>query len=462
MSWALELKSLSPKLQYHLNDTLKVFQRYGRRKEFKKEFRLCHLDGDQEYLLVPLACRAKYVEGQNTLVPHTHDYSETPSLRPNSEFVYPKIKPGVLEGFKLRDNQVSIVESALEALNRYSTTLMDLSCSYGKTLLSMYVAIELGYKFIFVTPRNNLKAQTYNDAGKLCPSKIQIIKTKVKIDPDVQGYIISSHILKNYTQDDFPGVATMILDELQMIFTPSFIPSLFNFQPMYLIALSATPYRKDGLGDAFPLFIDPRSHVKGEIIRPLHLFKVTTVLKPPVEYNFDKSLNWDLVEVAQRDCYWRHVGIATLALKYIDKKVIIACKRVPHVLSIIQILESWGIRVARMMEKDETYDKTAPILVGIVNKMGVGMDGDHNVIILAASIKAGTKPEDQVAIHQLVKRVGRKEGSEPIVIDIVDNNTTLQSHFSSRLPWYEKQIILSRRDFVMKPNIIVEINSPKV
>lgn len=458
MSCALDLAELTPAIQFKLRDELVVTQRYGRKGRFRKDIKVVTLDEEQKYLVVPIAIKSRLVFDPAGKLTFTDgcvlDYRDQPRLRPNASAGFKRMThpTQVLESFSLRDEQIPVVNNVLEKLDRYSTALMDISCAFGKTLVSLYIAVQLGYKFLFVTPRRNLKAQTQNEAGRVCVGHVQIIDTQKPVDPSADGYIISSRILEKYSQEDFPDVATLILDEVHMLFTPKVIPSLLFFQPLYVLGLSATPSRDDGLGKCFSLFLDPRGKEYYDTPKPLRVWTVRSDLEIETGRDHLGEPDYNSIVKVQLTCDWRDRATASLAIRFQAEKVLVACARKEQVRSIIRLIEESGYPTQRMMENDKLKDRSHPITVGIITKMGVGTDFGATVIIIASSVKKRN------VIHQLVKRVGRGKDDQPMVIDIVDRNEILERHYEFRRKWYRQQGITSDRSFrMMSTGTVVEI-----
>lgn len=353
--------------------------------------------------------------------------------RPNADIEHTLIPGSINDSFSLRGEQPQVVKDALEKLDLYSTALLELSCNYGKTCMSVYLGQKLKYKWLFITPRTVLKQQTLRDSLKVTMEKVQILTSKVVIDPNASGYIISSHIVKNFEYNDLADIGTVILDEVHMLFTPGFLPNLLKFCPKYLIALSATPDRKDGLDKAIPLYIDSRSYVKAFIEMPISLYKIETALKLKIMFNKMKEVDWTAMIEQSSNCSWRNWIIASLAYYYRKYKPLILCNRKDQVREIYNYLVQMDTKVDTFMETDTQFNPESEILVAIMTKIGVGFDGVFNCCILAS---------DVTDIRQMVGRIGRhfdfSDGDLPIVIDMVDNFSSMQKHYNMRLEQYKK------------------------
>lgn len=447
MSYYVPVKDLNRQQMFSIGQKVSVVQDRGR--GFANTLRLNYTlqVGDVECLVLPYAVNARL--GPAGLEEPFKDYRKDPA--PNSQIIYDVNKTGVRPDFKLRGNQPAVVDEALEKLSAYGTCLLELSCSYGKTCMSIYIAQKTGLKWLFVTPRKVLKKQTLRDGAMVTDARIQIIESKGDIDPAASGYIISSHIMKRFTYEELAHIGTVILDEVHMLFTTGFIPNLQNVLfPRYLIALSATPDRKDGLDAAIPLYIDKRSYIQAFIVRPCKLVRVSTSLKLKVKLTKLGEVDWTDILRQQAECSWRNHMIAFLAKLNLDMKPLVLCGRRDQVRDIYTHLVQMGVRTDTFMESDDDFNRDSQVLVAIMSKIGVGFDGDFNCVIFAS---------DVTDVRQMVGRVGRRlkdDTVRPVVIDLVDNFGTMKKHFNeSRLPQYQrfcdaKKIV----EYTAEPNLL--------
>ena len=427
MSYAIKLSELNNKQVVDIHNKLTLERSLGRgRTRYQTFYEKCEIDGET-HVIMPMAIKAMMNEEG------IGEYIDITGNKANRELIHDRISGQINDNFKLRGDQPEIIESALNSLRNYSTCLLDLSCSFGKTCMSIYLGQMTRYKWLFVTPRKILKTQTLRDAEKVTSERVQILHSKNVIDPKATGYIISSHILKRYEYEDFEGIGTLILDEVHMLLTEGFLPNLFELFPRYLIGFSATPDRKDGMDMAIPLYIDKRSYIKASLTKPMELIKVNTSLKFKIKMNQANDLDWTYIMQQQAECNWRNDIIAYLAKKFSELKPLVLCLRKSQVTSIYGKVRDMGIKCDIVMANRDTYDRECDVLVAIASKIGVGFDGDFNCVILASDI---------TDIRQIVGRIGRhikEKDMYPLIIDIVDEFITMKKHFTSgRLPQYVK------------------------
>ena len=80
--------------------------------------------------------------------------------------------------------------------------------------------------------------------------------------------ILIANVINVPKQDKtfYSDVGLVIVDEIHTICTNSFSKSLLHLFPRYLIGLSATPFRTDGMDKILELFCGPEVVYNGEII----------------------------------------------------------------------------------------------------------------------------------------------------------------------------------------------------
>jgi superfamily II DNA or RNA helicase len=204
--------------------------------------------------------------------------------------------------------------------------------------------------------------------------------------------------------------------------------SLLTICPRYLIGLSETPYREDGLDKLLEFYFGNIKIIR-EMFRKHIVYKVSSNLDIPIETTDNGRVNWNAVLKKQTECKERNELIIKIVKKYKDKNFLVLSKRVDQATYLFNRLKEDGEYVTSLIGKQQTFDKEARILVGITTKCGTGFDHPKlNALILASDL-------DSYFI-QALGRIFRVKDTIPIVFDIVDNNFILQKHYKNRLETY--------------------------
>ena len=141
-------------------------------------------------------------------------------------------------------------------------------------------------------------------------------------------------------------------------------------------------------------------------------------------------MNWSKIIDQQCNNDMRNELIIRILKKYKDRNFLVLCKRIKQGDYLLERLQEEKEHVTSLLGKEQEFDRNARILVATSSKAGVGFDHDKlNALILASDI--------QSYFIQYLGRVLRKPDQEPIVFDLVDDNSTLIKHYRTRSKIYK-------------------------
>lgn len=156
--------------------------------------------------------------------------------------------------------QQEIIHTFLE---KGANGLICVPCGYGKTFMALYLAIQLKRRFLIVVDKeflmNQWKAEIENfidDArvGILQANKVQMEAEKY----DVTICMIQTICRREFPDGFFDQYGFTIFDECHHLGASYFCQALKKIQTKYMLGLSATPDRDDGLTRVFEAFLgDP-------------------------------------------------------------------------------------------------------------------------------------------------------------------------------------------------------------
>ena len=136
--------------------------------------------------------------------------------------------------------------------------LLEVGCGQGKTVMALYLISKLNIKTLIIVHKEFLMNQWIERINQFLPnSKIGKIQGQI-IDIDDKDIVIGmlqSLSMKDYPDNLFDSFGFTIIDETHHIGAEVFVRSLFKVTTKYMLGLSATMTRKDGLTKVFKLFI---------------------------------------------------------------------------------------------------------------------------------------------------------------------------------------------------------------
>jgi superfamily II DNA or RNA helicase len=333
----------------------------------------------------------------------------------------------------LRDTQQPLFDQALTILRTHhvGSCLISAPCGFGKTYMSLALAITLGQRVLVVIGDRNVLLKQWEDAcaehfGSVCAQRIK--KPAERIHPDTQLILINVGTLARCDLRHInQHVGTIILDEVHTFCTQARMRVLLGIFPRYLIGLSATPYRNDGQDKILELWF-PQPHITASRVVNHTVYHVPT----HIQFKTDAS-QWTNLLTEQAQHEGRNAQIASIPTQYPDRCFLVLCKRIAQGNTLCALLEqSCPGQVDNLLGGKNAHDKEKRILIATAQKCGMGFDDPRfDALIVAADL--------EMYFIQYLGRIFRcRSGREPIVFDIVDGNRALDRHWKKRKAVYKK------------------------
>lgn len=343
-----------------------------------------------------------------------------------------------------KKDQKTVMKQAIHHLNNNNSVLLALRTGFGKTFCALYLCCHFKLKAALLCFSKTLHPQWLEEAKRWCPDlKVQIVKND-KLDPNADLYIMGVIKSTHFSKKDFSRIGVVIVDEAHTTFTKTFSDSLLQFEPKYLIGLSATPDRRDGMHKLlYPFFGEKDSFIVRHEIKNFTVIKYETNFKPDVKFNYQGRLDWNNIKRSLAVDSNRQYLIASLCERFNSHKILILSDRVcecigcknysncpcihPSSKGIYEILKEKGESVDYRAGNKGSHDESCRILIGTYKKLGVGYDSKRNLLILVSDVLDVRQNEGRIRVDN------------NIIIDIVDKFKTLEKHWKEREKWYIKR-----------------------
>lgn len=347
----------------------------------------------------------------------------------------------------LRSDQMEPYNSTVNHLTSKFTGILSLPTGRGKTFIALAVLSHFSQRSLIVVHTTHLLHQWKKELESLFPlCSIGVIQGSNRtVEPSHDFVLCMIQTLLNMPQiNNLFGVT--IVDECHHLSGEVFNTIMFQVQSKYILGLSATPQRKDGLtnvlnwhlGDVFykesPKLVGKEGVVKfyrfstaNASSSDNHAQKITFLTEN--KSRSDKIVN-TLMNLIQED--------PTNA-----QKILVLTERREHALYIKTQLEqkqnakSCSLFLGNMKHKANNHDELKDIIVATYALFSEGVSIPHlNTLVFA------TPKRD---IVQSLGRIFRKQHSTPaIIIDFVDDSFLGQ--YAERRKIYRSQ--LSKVDFI--------------
>lgn len=311
--------------------------------------------------------------------------------------------------FPLTTDQRTVVSDI-----KTNSFLLHLPTGYGKTILGIFLANCCTGKVLILVPRKIIYSQWIEQIKKFVPNRIADFEIKLQIS-------FSKKILTE-------TYSCVIIDECHMNEKIVFSKLLPCIKTDFLIGLSASPLTDSMYYNHFFKQFIHRHQTKTFYVYPIFLPFVPKMFyvwrNGQQTFHYTKILQ-NLIQNQER-------------LEYIENKIeeiftkrpfpsLIIAKNIKTVEFLSKKLKTITT-VDNLYGKKETYDKSATILIGTYQKLGVGFDTFvYKNLFLLDNLK------------DIIQAEGRLRNSCFYLYDFVDNHFLFKNHWSKRRQWYEKR-----------------------
>ena len=379
-------------------------------------------DINERYVILPRGLIAK--------VQHLFQSNNASLIIEDKRFIQKIDKPKL--AIKLRDNQKNAYNKILK--NDYA--LLIAPPGFGKTAIASAVIAKRRVNTLILVHKITLLEQwaerlsEYFEIDKKTLG--QLGKGKKKLTSNIDIAMLQS--LKNRPEliEDYSQI---IVDEAHHIPAVSFEVPLKKFRGKYVVGLSATPKRQDGM---HPIM----SMQCGDIVYEVKRDKEQTHILKSIQTKFEAyedEFSMILSEIVED--FARNALIISEIEKLEGRKILILSERIEHLNILYHGLKSKNIKstllyggMGTKIQKAALKEAhEADIILSTSGYIGEGIDFAHlDTIVFTMPISY------QGRIIQYLGRIGRR-GQKCLAIDFVDENVgMLKASFTKRMKGYKQ------------------------
>lgn len=351
----------------------------------------------------------------------------------------------------LRADQLAPARKYLSATKDTGAGLLDLYCGFGKTVVALWIAAELGRKTIIIVHKDFLVAQWRERIEQFLPgASIGRIQGPVV---DVEGHdvviaMLQSLALKDYPRGMFDQFGFAVVDECHHMAAETFSNALFKVVTPRMLGLSATMTRKDGLTKVFKLFLGDivarKRREEREVLVRIERFTSTDrgFLMVPTDHRGQVAYSKLLSKVHADP--GRSAFVLDLVSRVIAEEHDASPPRQILLLAQHRCLVTWlmheiktrqlatvGYYLGGMKSKALKEAEGCKVILGTYEMAKEALDIKTLTTLILATPMAD--------VAQAVGRIMRVPGHVPIVYDVVDPHSTFRRQAKKRLAYYKKE-----------------------
>jgi superfamily II DNA or RNA helicase len=346
----------------------------------------------------------------------------------------------------LKSHQEAPANAALASLNtRPHCTILVLPCGFGKTFVSLYVASQLRRKTIIIVHKEFLLDQWRERIAEFMPgTKVGIIQgDKFETDNDVVIAMIQSLAVRSYNSDELAKFGTCICDEGHHMAARMFSEVFFRVPAKYILGLTATPTRKDGMTNVLHMFMGPfcfkqDQHVEDQNVMIKRVeYKSGRVFTCDLSNGAVQKLKSRLAKDTRRNQLLLHLCVLSTQA---GRKVILLGDRVEHLKDLHTAFQricsniSSALYIGGMKATSRADAEKCSMIFGTYNMASEGLD----VPALDTLILASPTSDCVQSTGRILRPCETK--MNPFVWDIVDDTCRQFTRYAEcRLNYFERQ-----------------------
>jgi superfamily II DNA or RNA helicase len=393
------------------------------------------------------------------------------------------------------DYQNAIIDNFIA---KGSNGLICVPCGRGKTFMAISVAAKIGRKFMVVVDKEFLLQQWSGELQALMPGirigiiqenkkQIGLVETVVKtltmtelkeklrghglkvggskdeliarlkeVEPEQRAEpveydcciaMIQTLVQRDFAETDFRSFGLTIFDECHHLGAAHFSRALLKIQTKFMLGLSATPTRDDGLTRVFEWFIGKPTYWEkvreadpDVIVRKVDFESDDPAYcNEPVDFRGDVILPTLLTQVLA--CEARNEMIDELMAGLVaekDRRILVLSDRKTHLERIERGLPK-GATVSYYIggmkeEVRESGAKTAQVLLGTYAMASEAM----NIKTLNTMVMASPRKKIEQSTGRILRVQKDARTVQPLIVDIVDSHGVYQGQWKKRNAYYKK------------------------
>ena len=348
---------------------------------------------------------------------------------------------------EMRPYQNNIISTFHKNLNK-GGGLLEIPCGRGKTVMALKIISDLKLKTLVVVHKGFLLNQWVERIEQFLPGarigKIQGPVVDIE-NKDIVIGMLQSLSMKDYDEDLFSSFGLTIVDECHHIGAEVFVRSLFKIVTKYVLGLSATMNRKDGLTRVFKMFLGEVLYKEKRDGNDRVLVKAITFKSNDEEFNeikYDYRGNPQYSTMISKLCSFnpRTEFILKVVKDIYEENTAQQIMILAHNKSLLKYLHdaidhrkfaSVGYYIGGMKEEKLKESEKKKIIIATYAMASEALD----VKTLTTLVMATPKTD----ITQSIGRILRTKDHEPLVIDIIDQHELFMNQWNKRKSYYKKE-----------------------
>lgn len=348
---------------------------------------------------------------------------------------------------KPETNQVEAVDAVLDGLRKKRSGILSLPTGYGKTTVALYVLTKVKRKTLIVVHKEFLLTQWVERIKQFIPSA-RIGRLQANIvdvdDKDIVIGMLQSLSKKDYDKSILDDFGFTIIDETHHVCTRTFSKLFTKVNTKYVLGLSATLERKDGLTKVLHWFL-------GDVLYKVERMKQRHVYVKRLDFKCDNYGSFPLNRmrkpsipeaitkvIEQKERNELILDLIRKCLMDNDRRILVLTDRRQHCIDLMTMCNEnidnhkFGLYIGGMKPEQLKESEECNAIFATYSLAHEGLD----IPVLDTLIMASPKSDIVQSVGRILRETTGKKNN-PYIIDIVDIWGPFQYQFFKRLKYYK-------------------------
>jgi superfamily II DNA or RNA helicase len=340
--------------------------------------------------------------------------------------------------------QIEAVEAVVAGLRSKGSGILSLPTGYGKTTVALYVLSKIAQKTLIVVHKEFLMTQWIERIHQFLPGarvgKIQGTVIDVE-NKDIVIGMLQSLSKKEYDKNTFSDFGLTIIDETHHVCTRSFSRLFSHVNTRYLLGLSATLERKDGLTYVLHWFLGPtlfkverKSQTQVRVDKSDFNHELFTTNPFPLNRARKPNLPDAITKITKLPERNAHIMSLIAKAHAENRKILVLTDRRQHCFDLLEACSSYsaGLYIGGMKPEELKESEQADVIFATYSLAHEGLD----IPTLDTLIMASPKSDIVQSVGRILRETIGKSNT-PLVLDIVDMWGPFKYQFFKRCKYYK-------------------------
>ena len=350
--------------------------------------------------------------------------------------------------------QINIVDKFIDHVGESGGGLLDVEPGKGKTVMGLNILSKLSTKTLVVVHKTFLLNQWKERILQFLPNaQIGLIQGQI-IDVENKDIVIGMLQTLSTKDLDYNIVKQFgltIYDECHHLSAEVFSNVMIRIHTNYVLGLSGTMTRKDGLTKVFKYFIGPVVHKEKTDLTTQVLVKAVLFDDPyndefnevKTDFRGNPMYSSMITKLCSNDNRTSMItNIINKELKENNEQQIMILAHNKNLIQclydkIIEFESSIGFYIGGMKEEELKKSESKKVIIATYAMASEGLDIKTLTTLCMATPKSD--------VCQSVGRILRSKHKQPMVIDIIDSHDIFKKQYMKRRTYYHKKEYLIQK-----------------